>query len=46
MQPPRTVVSGLETDGLPVVLWAGDELVAVARRVDYELRPEKVFDVS
>lgn len=46
VQPPRAVVSGLDTAELPVVLRAGEELVAVARRVDYELRPEKVFDVS
>lgn len=46
VRPPRTAVPGLESDDLPVALHVGDELVAVARRVDYELRPEKVFDVS
>ncbi len=45
VRPPRTTVSGLEPDELPVVLHAEEELVAVARRVEYELRPEKVFDV-
>ncbi|MFW6083964.1 MAG: tRNA pseudouridine(55) synthase TruB [Gemmatimonadota bacterium] len=46
VRPPRTAVAGLDPGELPVVLHADDELVAVARRIDCELRPEKVFDVS
>lgn len=46
VQPPRIALSDLDPEGLPVALQADGELVAVARRVDYELRPEKVFDVS
>lgn len=46
VQPPGTAVPGLDSEELPVALHAAGDLVAVARRVDYELRPEKVFDVS
>lgn len=46
IEAPGEVVPGLEAGARPVVLHADGELVAMARRADAELRPEKVFDVS
>ena len=44
--PPATAVAGLEPAELPVVLHASGELIAVGRRADGAIRPEKVFDAS
>jgi tRNA pseudouridine55 synthase len=46
IDPPATVALGLEPDGLPVALHEAGELVAIGRRVDAGIRPEKVFDAS
>lgn len=44
--PPAAAVAGLELAGLPVVLHAADELIAIGRRADGAIRPEKVFDAN
>lgn len=43
---PATSVDGLEPGILPVVLHASGELVAVGRRAEQAIRPEKVLDAS
>lgn len=43
---PATAIAGLEPAGLPVVLHSDDELIAVGRRADEAIRPEKVFDAN
>jgi len=44
--PPATAVAGLEPTGLPVVLHADGELIAIGRPAGAEIRPEKVFDAK
>lgn len=43
---PAPTVAGLEPAGLPVVLHASGELIAVGCRADATIRPEKVFDAN
>ena len=43
LRPPRTAVYGLPPDDLPLVLLRDGELVAVARRDENGIAPEKVF---
>ncbi|MFW6088777.1 MAG: tRNA pseudouridine(55) synthase TruB [Gemmatimonadota bacterium] len=44
--PPAVAVAGLGPGELPVVLHAAGELVAVGRRADEAIRPDKVFDAN
>lgn len=43
---PPVPVEGLDAEKLPVVLRAGDQLVAIGRRDGEVTRPEKVFDAA
>lgn len=44
--PATAAATGLEPAELPVVLHASGELIAMGRRADDVIRPEKVFDAS
>lgn len=44
--PPAAAVPGLDPAEAPVVLRTDDELIAIGRRADDAIRPEKVFDAN
>lgn len=46
VEPPDSVLPGLDPESQPVVLHAAGELIAIGRRDDGAIRPEKVFDAS